>query len=246
MIIALQLAVGAHCFACTAHSVGRSVARTKSSASMRLQDELPSDHAVSCAALFMSGAVCVAFLALPSHAVDALDALRASTDTMSTTMLSASVDAVIPAVPAAVPSMQEILAKAGRKALGGGISGALAGVLQVTSLMWLRTTMNYQYRFGTSTGEALRTLYSQGGMGRLYQGLPFALVQTPLSRFGDTAANTGVVRDQFSPKPAPAVRITPSRSRARSWPFSLRSTHHCQWRHARRSPQPPPRDGGSA
>lgn len=40
-----------------------------------------------------------------------------------------------------------------------GHSGAM--VIQVTSLMWMRTTMNYQYRYGVSTGEALRTLYSQ-------------------------------------------------------------------------------------
>ena len=59
--------------------------------------------------------------------------------------------------------------------------------------MWLRTTMNYQYRYGTSLSEALSTLYTQGGIPRLYQGLPFALVQGPLSRFGDTAANAFVL-----------------------------------------------------
>jgi hypothetical protein len=85
------------------------------------------------------------------------------------------------------------MSKAARRALGGGLSGALAGVVQVLTLMWLRTTMNYQYRHGTSTMTALRTLWSQGGLGRLYQGLPFALVQSPISRFGDTAANTGVL-----------------------------------------------------
>ena len=42
-----------------------------------------------------------------------------------------------------------ILAKAGRRALGGGLSGAAAGVVQVLLLMWLRTAMNYQYRYGT-------------------------------------------------------------------------------------------------
>ena len=44
-----------------------------------------------------------------------------------------------------------IFQKAGKKALGGGLSGAIAGVVQVMTLMWLRTTMNYQYRYGTST-----------------------------------------------------------------------------------------------
>ena len=30
-------------------------------------------------------------------------------------------------------------------------------------------------------------------MPRLYKGMSFAIVQAPLSRFGDTAANTGVI-----------------------------------------------------
>ena len=59
--------------------------------------------------------------------------------------------------------------------------------------MWLRTTMNYQYRYGTSTGEAMAALWKQGGIGRFYQGLPYAIREAPLSRFGDTAANTGVL-----------------------------------------------------
>lgn len=33
------------------------------------------------------------------------------------------------------------------------------------------------YRFGTSTSEALSTLWKEGGINRLYQGLPFALLQ---------------------------------------------------------------------
>jgi len=53
--------------------------------------------------------------------------------------------------------------------------------------------MNYQYKFGGTTMEALNTLYSEGGIGRFYRGLGFSLVQQPLSRFGDTAANAGMV-----------------------------------------------------
>jgi len=101
--------------------------------------------------------------------------------------------AAAPAAAAATMSFREIMAKAGKKALGGGISGLIAGVIQVITLMWLRTTMNYQYRYGTGTREAMSTLYKQGGFGRFYQGLPYALMQAPLARFGDTAANTGVL-----------------------------------------------------
>ncbi|CAM9490651.1 unnamed protein product, partial [Ectocarpus sp. 13 AM-2016] len=88
-----------------------------------------------------------------------------------------------------------ILAKAGGRALGGGASGAAAAVVQVLSLMWLRTTMNYQARYknGGSTKDALQTLWEEGGVARLYRGVSFALVQGPLSRFGDTAANVGVL-----------------------------------------------------
>ncbi|KAL1524441.1 hypothetical protein AB1Y20_019336 [Prymnesium parvum] len=99
-----------------------------------------------------------------------------------------------PPPPLVVPEpLPAILAKAGRKALGGGLSGAAAGVVQVVALMWLRTTMNYQYRYGSGMCASMRTLYADGGVRRFYQGLPYALLQTPLSRFGDTAANSGVL-----------------------------------------------------
>jgi hypothetical protein len=53
--------------------------------------------------------------------------------------------------------------------------------------------VNYQYRNGTTFPVALRTLYADGGIPRFYRGLIPALFQGPLSRFGDTAANTGVL-----------------------------------------------------
>ena len=93
----------------------------------------------------------------------------------------------------AVVSLNEILYKSWKRALGGGIPGALAGVIQVLTLMWLRTTMNYQYRYGTSTFLAMKVLYKQGGISRFYHGIGFALIQGPLSRFGSTAANDGIV-----------------------------------------------------
>lgn len=86
-----------------------------------------------------------------------------------------------------------VIDKAAKRALGGGVAGAAAMGLQVGTLMWLRTTMNYQYRYGTTTSEALKTLYKEGGIGRFYKGIGPALIQGPLSRFGDTAANTGVL-----------------------------------------------------
>lgn len=91
------------------------------------------------------------------------------------------------------PTLREILDKASASALRGGTAGAVAMGLNVGALMWMRTTVNYQYRNGTSFPVALRTLYADGGIPRFYRGVLPALIQGPLSRFGDTAANTGVL-----------------------------------------------------
>eukprot|EP00466_Bigelowiella_natans_P014754 jgi/Bigna1/46341/estExt_Genewise1.C_30320 len=97
---------------------------------------------------------------------------------------------------------QEILDKAMARAFRGGIAGAGAMGIQVVSLMWMRTTMNYQYRNGEkSTLRAIQILYRDGvnsglafgGIRRFYMGLGPALFQGPLSRFGDTAANSGTL-----------------------------------------------------
>jgi hypothetical protein len=53
--------------------------------------------------------------------------------------------------------------------------------------------VNYQYRNGVSFPVALKTLYADGGIPRFYRGVLPALFQGPLSRFGDTAANTGIL-----------------------------------------------------
>eukprot|EP00121_Abeoforma_whisleri_P005943 Awhi_evm1s5394 len=91
-------------------------------------------------------------------------------------------------------STQEILKKAGGSAFRGGLPGAAAMVIQVCTLMPMRTTLNYQYRFGgTSTFGTIKSLYGQGGIFRFYKGLAPALVMGPASRFGDVAANAGVL-----------------------------------------------------
>jgi hypothetical protein len=89
-------------------------------------------------------------------------------------------------------SLSQVLYRAGQRGLGGGIPGAIAGAIQVLALMWLRTVINYQCRYGTTFAQAMRTLLNDGGIARLYCGLGFALIQAPLSRFVSTAANDGV------------------------------------------------------
>ncbi|GAA6061850.1 hypothetical protein JCM10212_000767 [Sporobolomyces blumeae] len=84
-----------------------------------------------------------------------------------------------------------------KKAVGGGLAGAISMVIQVLTLMPLRTTMNYQYRYGLTLSSAVSTLYHapapNGGFTRFYSGLAPALVQGPVARFGDTASNAGVL-----------------------------------------------------
>eukprot|EP00435_Cladocopium_sp_Y103_P055782 s1625_g18.t1 len=64
----------------------------------------------------------------------------------------------------------------------------------VLAFMWLRTAMNYQYKFGGTLLEVLKKLWDEGGLLRLYQGIfPWAIFQAPLSRFGDVAANDMVL-----------------------------------------------------
>jgi len=80
-----------------------------------------------------------------------------------------------------------------KKAAGGGLAGAAAMVVQVLALMPLRTTMNYQYRYGGTTVQSIKKLWHDGGFPRYYHGLLPALIQGPIARFGDTAANVGIL-----------------------------------------------------
>jgi len=113
--------------------------------------------------------------------------------------------------------LSETLKKAAYKAAGGGIAGAVAMFVNVGTLMWMRTTVNFQYRYGMTTTEALKHLYAEGGVRRFYRGVGPALFQGPLSRFGDTASNAGMVAlwDSFEiTKSAPAAAKTVTASAA--------------------------------
>ncbi|OJA16330.1 hypothetical protein AZE42_06578 [Rhizopogon vesiculosus] len=93
--------------------------------------------------------------------------------------------------------------------LGGGLSGAAGKFVMVQfigpchnsdvlaamvlALIPLRTIMNYQYRYGVTMTQAIKVLYADGGWTRYYQGLTAALVLGPVSRFGETAANAGII-----------------------------------------------------
>lgn len=89
--------------------------------------------------------------------------------------------------------LADTLRRAGRAALGGGVPGALAMGANVAALMPLRTVVNVQYRDGGTLRGAASRLWADGGVRRFYRGVGPALIQGPLSRFGDTASNTGAL-----------------------------------------------------
>lgn len=89
---------------------------------------------------------------------------------------------------------QHAIDKSKRSALRGGVPGMVAMSLQVTLLMWMRTAINYSYAHGgTSMIQTLSALWKQGGIRRFYAGYGWAMIQAPTSRFGDAAANSGVI-----------------------------------------------------
>ena len=91
------------------------------------------------------------------------------------------------------PTFRDVLDRSTAAAMRGGLAGGLAMGANIGCLMWLRTTVNYQYRYGTSMRTAIRTLYTDGGIPRFYRGVIPAIVMGPMSRFGDTAANIGIM-----------------------------------------------------
>ena len=90
-------------------------------------------------------------------------------------------------------SLYEIYSKSREKIIKGGLAGSSAAAVQVTSLLWLRTTLNYQYTNGITTTDALKQLYKQGGISRFYRGYIPALILASSARFTDTFANVGAL-----------------------------------------------------
>jgi len=99
----------------------------------------------------------------------------------------------VPVEALASPGLAIVLQEASNRALSGGTTAMGAEVLGVVSLLWMRTVNNYQCRYGGSLANVTRQLVAEGGIRRLYRGLAPALLQSPLARFGDMAANDGVL-----------------------------------------------------
>eukprot|EP00929_Paragymnodinium_shiwhaense_P102547 TRINITY_DN65744_c0_g2_i1.p1 TRINITY_DN65744_c0_g2~~TRINITY_DN65744_c0_g2_i1.p1 ORF type:complete len:403 (-),score=62.34 TRINITY_DN65744_c0_g2_i1:118-1326(-) len=129
----------------------------------------------------------------------------------------------VAAVASSSVDFAAVWSKAAASAFKGGVAGLIAGVAQVLSFMWLRTSMNYQYANGGNLQASLSTLWKEGGLARLYQGVSLALVQAPLSRFGDTAANAGVLvlMDAFFPDVPLPVKTAAASTAAALWRLFL-------------------------
>ena len=109
------------------------------------------------------------------------------------------------------------------QALKSGTSGFAAMGAQVTTLMWLRTTINHQYRHGGTSWGTLQRLYGEGGLRRLYRGYIPAMMQGPLSRFGDVACYTAAHQwSETQAVPPPVWQTTAAASMGSSlWRLGL-------------------------
>jgi hypothetical protein len=113
------------------------------------------------------------------------------------------------------PDFATIMKRASKKALSGGLAGMGAQAINVLALMWMRTIMNYQYRYGGNLTDVVKKLYAEGGIPRFYRGLAPGLIQAPVSRFGDTAANDGALAAlEFTSLPTAVKTMAASASAA--------------------------------
>merc|ERR1719162_86163 len=118
-------------------------------------------------------------------------------------------------MPPSTRNIGDVLNKAA-KAVRDGYSASMASIVSVFMLMWLRTTLSYQFVHGVSMVEAMSLLYAQGGIPRFYRGLLPALIMMPLSRFGDIFSNE-VTREFFSNRFSTGVVTALASSMAAIW-----------------------------
>ena len=67
-------------------------------------------------------------------------------------------------------------------------TGVTTGIIQVSSLLWLRTINNYQYKYGTNLSNTFKILYKNGGPLRFYRGYIPSLFVASSCKFGDLNA----------------------------------------------------------
>ncbi|GBF98260.1 mitochondrial carrier protein [Raphidocelis subcapitata] len=104
-------------------------------------------------------------------------------------------------------TLKEVMDQAAKSALRGGLPGMGAMAIQVLSLMWLRTTVNYEYRYGGgmanvegATGlTSLGNKISKGGPQVLYHGALAASAATFVGHYPWFATYNTL--DHYLPRP---------------------------------------------
>ena len=69
-------------------------------------------------------------------------------------------------------------------------AGSTAGIIQLTSLFWLKTLTKHQYRHGTPLHTSAYQLYKEKDIFRFYRGYLPNLVKVSFGKFGDAALYT--------------------------------------------------------
>ena len=67
-------------------------------------------------------------------------------------------------------------------------TGITSGFIQVSSLLWLRTVNNYQYRYGSPLIDTFKILYKNGGVLRFYRGYIPSIFVASSCKFGELNA----------------------------------------------------------
>ena len=77
------------------------------------------------------------------------------------------------------------------------LAGSSAGIIQLTSLFWLKTIIKHQYRHGTSPIKSFILLRNEKDVFRFYRGLAPNLFKTGFGKFGDAAFYTYFHQSEF-------------------------------------------------
>ena len=77
-------------------------------------------------------------------------------------------------------------------------AGSTAGIIQLTSLFWLKTLTKHQYRHGTPLHTSAYQLYKEKDIFRFYRGYLPNLVKVSFGKFGDAALYTYFHQPAFS------------------------------------------------
>ena len=78
------------------------------------------------------------------------------------------------------------------------LAGSTAGIIQLTSLFWLKTLTKHQYRHGTSLPVSFLQLYKEKDILRFYRGFTPNLLKVSLGKFGDAALYTYFHQSDFN------------------------------------------------